>query len=680
MTFECKGPGSTPISAPIIVASPEDQLCDAMRDAGLTPPDEIYFDGNLRRFRSGTKGGSGHGDKTGWYVCFADGIPAGRFGDWRSGVEMTFRADVGRKLDAAEEIAIQRRIAEARAAREAEEKKRREMASNVVDEIWNSSSAASPDHPYLKRKGIQAHGARITGDGRLIVPLYSEDGELSSLQYITHDGDKKYHQGGATGGKFWTVGRMEEGRLYIAEGFATAATIHEQTGCPVVVSYSASNLVQAAEIFTRLYPGRDVCIVADNDKSGVGMRYAEQASAKYGVKIIMPPIEGDANDYHMAGHDLGALLNPPRGSIVQKLKAVFCDEIQDEYIVPDELIENLITIGSLAVIYGDSNSGKTFFSLSMAAAVSSGTDFFGRKTDPGLVIYLATESPASVITRVQALKRHHDIDLKNLVIVPVPINFYEGDGDANDVIELVKAIEEEKGLPVRLIFGDTLARMSSGANENSGEDMGPVMARFDRVADATGAALVIIHHNGKNAAAGARGWSGIRAHIDTEIEVISENDVRMATVTKQRELPGKGESIYFALHVIEMGVGKFGNISTTCVAVPDDEPVNSKNKTELTKGELANIYTFKSAWEESGKDIAYDDEGHKLPYVSRSALAAHFERNGDSKQVIKNKMNENDQKRFLGILLEGNFVKPLQHGYVIIEPGFCAQMMLSRRG
>jgi phage/plasmid primase-like uncharacterized protein len=59
-------------------------LCKA---AGLEPPDEIHFDGKIHRFRSGTKGSPGHGDKPGWYLVFGDGIPAGRFGCWRAGME-----------------------------------------------------------------------------------------------------------------------------------------------------------------------------------------------------------------------------------------------------------------------------------------------------------------------------------------------------------------------------------------------------------------------------------------------------------------------------------------------------------------------------------------------------------------------------------------------------------------
>ena len=78
------GPWSPPPQKPI--NSPEDQLKDAMLGAGLKPPDVIHLDGKLHRFNSGTKGEKGH-DKPGWYVAFSDGVPAGRFGCWRSGFE-----------------------------------------------------------------------------------------------------------------------------------------------------------------------------------------------------------------------------------------------------------------------------------------------------------------------------------------------------------------------------------------------------------------------------------------------------------------------------------------------------------------------------------------------------------------------------------------------------------------
>ena len=664
------GSWSPPMHQSMQPAPPEVQLRKAMEDVGFDPPDVIYMDGKIHRFSSGLKK-----DKAAWYVLYGEGIPAGSFGNWRDGDQYPFRADIGRKLTDAESMANTRRMAEARALRDAEMAKTREVASNVVDLIWSDGQLAESYHPYLAKKGIKPNGARVTGDGRLMVPLYSQDGEISSIQYISADGEKKYHPGGETKGKFWSSGSFENAkRIYFAEGFATSSTIHETTNDPCVICYSASNIVPVVGIFREMM-GRDVefVIVADNDKSGVGQKYADQASAKYGARVIMPPIEGDANDYAAAGFDLNALLKPTSNNeIITKLKAIFGNEISNEFTPPNELIEGLLTIGGLAVIYGDSNSGKTFFALSIAHAVATGYKFHDRHVDKGLVIYLATEAPASVITRIQALKRYYSTNLDNLIVIPVPINFYDGDGDSNDVIQLVKAVEEKTGKPARLIIGDTLARMSAGANENSGEDMGPIMARFDQVAQATGAALAIIHHNGKDQAKGARGWSGIRAHIDTEIEVTQVEDVRSATITKQRELPGKGDALHFSLHIMEMGIGKFGNVVTTCVAIPGDAPASSSQSKE-SKATINHMLIIRDAWLHAKMESR---EGY--PYISRSALKEYLFKQGKAKQTIDNYTNENDDKKLLGQLLSDHVITKFEHGYTVINPEYCSQMMLLR--
>jgi hypothetical protein len=331
-----------------------------------------------------------------------------------------------------------------------------------------------------------------------------------------------------------------------------------------------------------------------------------------------------------------------------------------------------MTIGSSVVVYGDSNSGKTFWALSVASAIATGTECYGRKTDPGLVIYLASEAPASIRSRMQAIKKYHGCDLENLAMVPVPMNFYNGDQDAQDVIELVRAIEQIKGKPVRLIIGDTLARMSAGANENSGEDMGPVMARFDQVATATGAALMIIHHNGKDAAKGARGWSGIRAHIDTEIEVIEKEGIRMVNVTKQRELPSKGEAIYFKLEVVEMGISKFGGPATTCVAIPDDESNATKPHKKPTKHD-ENVRTVERAWWSSGAE-----ERDGLPYLSRSALRDLLVKDGMAERTAKNKTEASRPEGIIAQLLNAGTLETFEHGWIFINEVQASAMLMQK--
>jgi putative DNA primase/helicase len=669
------GPWSPPQEK--IPHPPEVQLLNAILEAGLAEPDKpIELDGKMHRFNSGTKGSAGY-DKSGWYIAYPDGVPSGRFGCWRMGLDQIWRADIGRKLTASEEMANVRRVAEARTVRDAVLERQHQVASETVEKIWTGAQAALLDHPYLVKKGIGVHGARATGDGRLVVPLYDPDGTLSSLQYIDHQGGKLYHPGGQTGGKFWQIGTMDEpGTLYVAEGFATAATIHETTGRPVVVAYSASNLVPVTGTLREMHGAtQDIVIVADNDSSGVGQRYAEQASAKFGVKMVMPPTLGDANDYAQAGHDLAGLLIQQTGSeVMDKLKVVFGDQLGSDYEAPDELVEGLMTIGSAVVVYGDSNSGKTFWALSVATAIATGSDCYGRKTDPGLVVYLASEAPGSIRSRMQAIKKYHGCDLANLAMVPVPMNFYNGDQDAHDVIELVRAIEQIKGQRVRLIIGDTLARMSAGANENSGEDMGPVMARFDQVATATGAALMIIHHNGKDAAKGARGWSGIRAHIDTEIEVTEKEGTRSVTVTKQRELPSKGDTIYFKLEIIEMGTTKFGSPATTCVAIPDEEAnttTTPKKESEFT----VSTKRFERAWCKSHCET-YD--GH--PYLSRSALLDFLISNDGFKQSKAEAMCKPDGQ-MIGQLLGADMIQAAQHGWIVVDNLWITSMqILSHRG
>lgn len=661
-----------------LLAPPEAQLIDAIKAAGLEPPDHIEMDGKLHRFRSGTKGSAKAGDKSGWYVVFGDGVPAGRFGCWRMGFESPWRADVGRKLSPTEEMANARRMAEAKAMRDAVIEKQHEVAINTVATIWSQAQAASPDHPYLKRKGIQPHGARITGDGRLIVPLFDQDGKLCSLQYIDNETGKLFHPGGEAGGKFWMVGTMDEpGTLYAAEGFATAATIHETTNRPCIVAYNAKNLVPVTASLRDMYGlMQDIVIVADNDVSGTGKRSADQASSKYGARVILTPIEGmDANDYAQAGHDIAALLIQQTGSaVIDKLKVIFGDQLGSDYEAPDELVEGLMTIGSSVVVYGDSNSGKTFWALSVATAIATGSDCYGLKTDPGLVIYLASEAPGSIRSRMQAIKKYHGCDLANLAMVPVPMNFYNGDQDAHDVIELVRAIEKIKGQRVRLIIGDTLARMSAGANENSGEDMGPVMARFDQVATATGAALMIIHHNGKDAAKGARGWSGIRAHIDTEIEVVEKEGIRSVTVTKQRELPSKGETIYFKLEIIEMGTTKFGSPATTCVAVPDEEAIATNPHKKPTKHD-ENMRTIERSWWDSKAEMR-----NGFPYISRSALKDFLVKNGSTERTARNKTEASRPGSLIMEMLNAEVLQAFEHGWIFINDAQVSAMMMQKNG
>ena len=650
-----------------LVAPPEAQLIDAMRAAGLQPPDEILMDGKIHRFRSGTKGEPGHGDKPGWYLVFGDGIPAGRFGCWRAGMEITWRADVGRKLTEFEEMSHARRISESKVLREAAQERQHQVASETVEKIWLSGGAAHPDHPYLKRKGIQTHGVRITGDGRLMAPLYDADGTLSTLQYIDEQGGKLYHPGGQTGGKFWMLGTMDEpGTLFVAEGFATAATIHETSDRPVVVAYSASNLVPVTGTLREMYGStQDIVIVADHDASGVGQRYAEQASAKYGARMVMPSILGDANDYAQAGHNLAGLLMP----------------IKDDWLIPADdfcaqpspiswLVKRWIQSHALVMVHGPSGGGKTFVVLDWCLRMASGIEeWAGHKVRPGNVVYLAGEGHHGLRGRVAAWKHHHQAGKLAM--------WLSKDGcDLNTPTGYLKVVEQVRMLPNRpdAIVVDTLHRFLQG-DENSAQDTKTMLDACAALMQEFGCSVILVHHTGvsEEAQHRARGSSAWRGALDIEISIVpGKEGVPMQIVQRKSKDAEMAETIYVELQQVAIPgwMDEDNQQVTSAVIVQAQAPTSTKKDSKIENHRK----TFENAWWSSGAE-----ERNGLPYLSRSAMMDYcIQKLAVSEASAKQYIKPSVPGKPIADLLMSQIIEVFEHGWIIIDEAQASAMLIRK--
>lgn len=476
-------------------------------------------------------------------------------------------------------------------------------------EVWSRCEPATYDHGYIGAKhavGVPLEHLRVVPAddplvvagqrmaGALVVPAYNAAGDLQSLQLIPTPGaGKKVNLAGAPmAGARHIVGDLEPGGVaYVVEGIGAAWACWQATGRAAVVAFGSGNVGRIAAELRDQDAAAKLVLVPDTGKEQDAERIAKEVGATF---VTMP--EGweknsDVND--LAQRDgLDALadwleMEPINPATELPLGICFAHELSDEYEAPDELIEGVLTVGAGSVLYGDSNSGKTFFSIDMACAVARGVPWMGRRVEQGLVVYVATESPASVKSRLQAYQIHHRVKVPNFAIVQAPVNLFNGDTDTELLINAVRQVERMVGAKVRLVIGDTLARMSAGANENSGEDMGLVVQRFDRIRAETGAHFLLIHHSGKNAAAGARGWSGIRAAVDTEIEVQDAPTGRCAEVMKQRDLGTKGERIGFHLEPVHVGVTKWGKPASTCVVKPADAPEKTQKSRRMGEVEGA---------------------------------------------------------------------------------------------
>ena len=282
-----------------------DQFRDAIRSAVLIPPDMIEPDGSLHRFASNGK----RGDDTGWYTLYDDGIPVGSFGDWRAGLSQIWRADIGRTLNAAEEAAHRAKVEVMQREREAAKAREQAEAANKAVAIWKAAKPAPEDHPYLIRKRNKPNGARLHHDA-LVIPMRA-GGEIHSLQFIGPDGDKRFLTGGRVSGCYFSIGNPKGATgLCIAEGFATGATIHEATGCPVAVAFNAGNLAAVAKAMRERFRELPLILCADDDaatEGNAGITKATEAARSVGGLLAIPDFGAERQEGQTDFNDMAAL-------------------------------------------------------------------------------------------------------------------------------------------------------------------------------------------------------------------------------------------------------------------------------------------------------------------------------------------------------------------------------------
>lgn len=287
--------------------------------------------------------------------------------------------------------------------------------------------------------------------------------------------------------------------------------------------------------------------------------------------------------------------DPPQSS---DLPLVFAESIDGNHIAIAQLVEDVLTEGGLSVIYGESNSGKSFLACDLGCSLASGIPWLGKRTVQGAVLYVAGEGSESIKLRVLAWRQKHQVNPK-LAVVPVAVNLLKANADAMRVVAACKTVEAHYGSKVSLVIIDTLARAFAGGNENASEDMSAVIAHADLIRIHSGAHVMFIHHSGKDSAKGSRGHSSLKAATDTEVEVTAEEATKLHTadIKKQRDLGSRGEKITAKFTVVKMGmVDQWGKPVTTCVVDPTDEkPAGKSKKARGSELEMALCAMLKAA-------------------------------------------------------------------------------------
>jgi phage/plasmid primase-like uncharacterized protein len=353
-------------------SDPIGEFRDAISGAGIPAPEMILADGDIHRFSTNGKAS----DDSGWYVLHVDGVPAGAFGCWRQGIEQKWRARKPSSLSPKELQEYRRNLRASKQRRDEEAAQRRRQAAQEARRILEATEPATV-HPYLKKKGVGANGARKR-ESELVLPIYDESGQLCSLQFIDEIGGKRFLPGGKVGGGYYPIGRLGS-VLYVCEGFATGASIREATGAAVAVAFNAGNLEPVARAMRAKHPELEIVLAADNDvrsdgRENTGVAKATEAAIAAGARLVVPGLDGskcDFNDLHIArGLDavresVAKASDPGRDSANTRSETHTkdCESTRDQ--VPEKaeggsISTTLVQIALQSYEFGVSTTGETY--------------------------------------------------------------------------------------------------------------------------------------------------------------------------------------------------------------------------------------------------------------------------------------------------------------------------------
>lgn len=274
----------------------------AMIDSGISnPPNQIIPDGKIHRFSVSNNPKK----RPGWYVYHDVEFPYGAFGDYSKCIEGKWssknekhclRSVRQNAMPPAKNINCE--------PKQQQEFQRQTKAALKARNLWlEAIDITCTKNSYLARKGIKPYAIKQS-DSALIVPMY-KDNEIQSIQYIYSNGTKKFMTGGVTSGCHLYLGNLND-LIYLCEGYATGASIHEATDQCVVIAFSAANLIKVASEVRKKYPDIRIVICADLDKSKAGEIAALKTAEQYNCEVILPDFgesksdeDTDFNDVHL---------------------------------------------------------------------------------------------------------------------------------------------------------------------------------------------------------------------------------------------------------------------------------------------------------------------------------------------------------------------------------------------
>lgn len=270
-----------------------------LRSLGFDLGEDVLMSGTKIRSRVD---GDKRGQRSGQYVGYIDGVPAGYAINYRTGQKASWKS-TRPSLSRQQYVRLNAQIAQSRFDKGVRRRLIESKAEEAAKLYLSSASSDVSQHHYAVRKGIKSRpGLFCSEDGsNLCIPLYSIDKKLRTLQFIAMDGSKRFLADGRKEGCFHVVDQSrisEGGEVLICEGYATGCSLRDVTGLPVIVAMDAGNLETVARCVRTRYPGIKIVVAGDDDHSSERGNRGRHAAAKASLAVnaigVLPRFSGQA--------------------------------------------------------------------------------------------------------------------------------------------------------------------------------------------------------------------------------------------------------------------------------------------------------------------------------------------------------------------------------------------------
>jgi hypothetical protein len=287
-------------------------------------------------------------------------------------------------------------------------------------------------------------------------------------------------------------------------------------------------------------------------------------------------------------------------------------------------VKGLIPTEGITVVWGPPKSGKSFAVFDMCMHIALGWEYRGRRVHQGSVVYCSFEGQAGLAQRIEAFRQKHlaeDCEIVPFVAQTMALDL------VRQVDDLISSITASNITPA-VVTLDTLNRSLKGS-ENSDEDMGNYIKAADRIWDAFGCAVIIIHHCGVDGTR-PRGHTSLGGAVAAQLACSRDrnNNVNLK-VEWMKDGDSEGEVVTSRLEKVEVGEDADGDLITSCIVLPAETVSEAARRKPLPANQQTMLTILQAAgkeglllneWNEKAKDQGIGINRRASLYDAQQAL------------------------------------------------------------